>query len=88
MKYRVCTRSYCGTPIMLEEFSAQEEAERFMNSPYTMFYADEFEYADEDEVVYPSDMYLESFNENEEDEIPFCESYVHWTDEEMEMLPF
>ena len=87
MKYRVCTRSYCNVPAMLGVFDTEEEAARFMTIPFVSAYADEMENADEDEIIYPSEMYIEEFDENE---IPFSEPFdtPNLTDEELEMLPF
>jgi len=56
--YQVCAK-YCGTTISLEEFETQEKAEHFSESPFILFYKDEIENGEEDEIIYPSEMWVE-----------------------------
>ncbi len=58
MKYIVCT-NYCGADVELGRFDTQYEAKDFASRPYVMFYADEMENGTEDEVIYPSEMWIE-----------------------------
>ena len=63
----VCA-NYCGATILLESFETKDEAEEFMTHDYVLFYADEIENGEEDEIIYTDEMFIE-------DELPFFESY-------------
>lgn len=61
----VCAR-YSGTVILLAECETEEEAKAFMKNDYVLFYADELEGIDDDEIIYSNEMFIE-------DELPFYE---------------
>ena len=58
MPYIVCAK-YCGSVIELESFDTEDEAYDFMQEPYTLFYEDEIDDGEEDEVIYPDEMWVE-----------------------------
>lgn len=65
----VCAH-YCGTTILLESFETEEEAKEFMKHEYILYYADELEDQDEDDIIMPAEMFIE-------DELPFFETQEH-----------
>ena len=71
MKYAVCT-NYYGAVVDLDYFNTKDEAEDFMKRPCIMFYADEIEDAEEDEVIYPYEMWIEE-DPKDKDDVPFCD---------------
>lgn len=56
---RVCA-NHDNKLIMIDEFWTIEEAQSFMKNKYVLHYADEFEDADEDEIIYPEEMFIEN----------------------------
>lgn len=73
MNYSVCTK-YCGSVVELENFDLLEDAENFMKRPCTLFYADEMEDGEEDEVIYPDEMWIEKrLGQLPLEEIPFTD---------------
>ena len=83
---KVC-ENYCGSTILLAEFEKEEEANEFMKHNYILFYADELDNAEEDEIIYPNEMFIDT------EEIPFCEPINPWemynlTEEQWGELPF
>lgn len=73
MKYVVCTK-YCGAVVEIEEFDLEEDAENFCRKPCVLFYADEVEGLDEDEVIQPCKMWIETKVENiAVEELPFTD---------------
>ena len=59
--YRVLA-GYSGAVVMLMESETKEDAENFMKYPFTICYKDETDYLDEDEVIYPNEMWLTEEN--------------------------
>lgn len=82
---KVCAH-YCGTTILLEEFETLEEAEEFMTHNYILHYEDEMENADDDELIYADEMFIDNDTE-EDDELPFTEPLGFWADPNDD-LPF
>ena len=77
----VCAK-YCGSTILLAQCDTEKDAEEFMKKPYTLFYADEIENGEDDEVIYPHEMFIE-------DEIPFTDVDIPFDDYEItDELPF
>lgn len=64
MKYDVCAK-YCGTVISLACFPTRKEAETFAQYPFVLYNADEMLDAEEDEVIYPEEMWVEASDENQ-----------------------
>ena len=58
---------YCGTVILLDSFETKEDADEFMRHNYILHYSDELENAEEDELIYADEMFIE-------DEVPFTET--------------
>ncbi len=56
---RVCA-NHDNSIVMLDEFWTTEEAEEFMKHKYVLYYADETEDSDKDEVVYPEEMFIDN----------------------------
>lgn len=79
----VCAK-YCGAVIELAEYEKQEDAEEFMKNPCILFYADEILDGEEDEVIYPYEMWIEERQRAPEEPLPFCEPNA----EEDYELPF
>ena len=82
--YRVCAH-YCWTTISVDEFETEQEAENCAKNPVVLFYKDEIENGEEDEVIYPNEMWVE-------EALPFddppTKTELKFTDEELEYLPF
>jgi len=83
---KVCAY-YQGTIILLEEFETEEQATEFMSHNYILHYADEYENADEDELIYTDEMFIDT------DDIPFSELLKPWerlgiAEEDWDELPF
>ena len=79
----VCA-NYCGSIILLESFETKDEAEEFMTHDYILFYADEIENGEKDEIIYTNEMFIE-------DELPFFEKPVETklnNELELDELPF
>ena len=57
MKYIVCTDVY-GHPMMLNQFDYKDDALHFMKYPCVLWYKDEIENGENDEIIQPEDMYL------------------------------
>lgn len=86
MTYSVCAK-YCGAVVELENFDLLEDAENFMKRPYTLFYADETEDGEEDEVIHPAEMWIEKrLNKIPWEEIPFTD--LHLEELEPYDMPF
>lgn len=64
MKYDVCAK-YCGSVISLAHFRTRKEAETFAQYPFVLYNADEMLDAEEDEVIYPGEMWIEASDENQ-----------------------
>ena len=60
MTFVVCAK-YCGSVIELDEFKTQDEAVAFTKNPFVLFYADEMENGEEDEIIYPKEMWIEEY---------------------------
>lgn len=79
----VCA-NYCGATILLESFETEEQAKEFMKHDYVLFFADEIENAEEDEIIHPYEMFIE-------EELPFFEtkySEMKFNNVELDELPF
>ena len=77
----VCAH-YCGTTILLESFETEEAAKEFMKHDYVLYYADELENAEADEIIYSYEMFIE-------DELPFFETpKIEIKDIDLDELPF
>lgn len=85
MTYVVCAK-YCGATVELDEFDFMEDAENFCSKPCVFSYAEETG-EDEDEIIYPHEMWIEKkIGIRTVEEIPFTDfSGQTITDEE---LPF
>ena len=75
----VCANHH-GEVILLETFTEEEQAKEFMKYDYVLHYADEFENAEEDDIIHSYEMFIE-------DEIPFFEK-VNNIDITPDELPF
>ena len=83
MLINVCAH-YCGTTILIDSFKTEEEAKEFMKHDYILYYADELENAEEDEIIYSNEMFIE-------DELPFFETQtpqIKFEDVNLDELPF
>ena len=77
----VCAK-YCGTIILLESFEDEDDAKEFMKHDYILHYADEYENANEDDIIYSDEMFLE-------DEIPFFDTpMININNLSLDELPF
>ena len=77
----VCAH-YCGTTILINSFETEEEAKEFIKHDYVLYYADELENAEEDEIIHSDEMFLE-------DELPFFNTpAANINDLSLDELPF
>jgi hypothetical protein len=74
--------AYSGTIVMLMQTDYKAEAENFMKYPYTILYADETDYTNEDEIIYPNEMWLT------EEDIPFEDAPSPQEVKGLEEMPF
>lgn len=65
----VCAH-YNGTIILLAEFETEEDAKEFMQHDYILYHADELEDAEDDELIYKDQMFIDNGKE-----IPFSEPF-------------
>ena len=79
----VCA-NYMGTVILLKSFNTKDKANEFMQHDYVLHYADEIEDAEEDDVIFADEMFLE-------DDIPFFDvplNNQNLAEFELDELPF
>lgn len=80
MKYIVCAK-YCGETIGLDEFERESDAIEFAKHPFVLFDKDEAAELEEDEIIYPNEMWIEKTEERKieypdfsdiiDDDLPF-----------------
>ena len=82
--YHVCAK-YCGAVIELENFEDMNQTTDFMKQPMVLFYKDEIEGGEEDEVIYPNEMWIE---ENMSFDSSWITSEFEPSQDELDDLPF